>query len=482
MRFEYFQIVLLFLSLVMMRAASGADTFGVDVVTMKNGDIHHGTVAHEFFSIETPFGRVSVPYGMMAELHPGHDRGTGWLLTRQGDTFTGRIVEKEFTILRIVETTLPVSVADITDISFVQRPMRKRQRSAGDAVATRDGDRFFAHLVIDEVSIEDGASVHTIVRDRVQRLDFASRYDGEEFISQVSSLQGEIFQGTIGAGSLTVQTEYGQTLAIPVVHLSTVVFDADQYNDRPDFYNARLKSATVLRDRMVDGFFAPEIVVLEGGNYLRGDAQGDDDEKPPTPVMVAPFGIGITEVTFEQYDRFCEDTRRERPDDSDWGRGQRPAINVSWQDAVAYTEWLSRKTRQAYRLPTDAEWEYAMRAGNASRFWWGDEPGIARANCEGCGSLWDGDKTAPVGSFAPNPFGLYDTAGNVFEWVADCYNNSYADAPADGSAFDKPGCGKRVIRGGAWSFPSQEIRSANRWRDFPTRHSDDTGFRIVREL
>ena len=107
---------------------------------------------------------------------------------------------------------------------------------------------------------------------------------------------------------------------------------------------------------------------------------------------------------------------------------------------------------------------------------------MARANCEGCGSLWDGEKTAPVGRFSANAFGLHDTAGNVFEWVADCYHNTFEHAPANGAALDKPGCGKRVIRGGAWSFPPKEIRSANRWRDFPARRSDDTGFRVVREI
>ena len=482
MRFRCFRTIPLFFSLAMFHAASGADIPGVDVVTMKNGDIHHGTVAQEYFSIETPYGSVSVPYALMLELYPGHGRTPDQLLTRLGDVFTGRIAEKEFTLLRIVETTLPLSVADIADISFAQRPTRKRERNTEDAVATRNGGRFFARLIVDDISIENDASAHTLVRDQIQRVDFASLYDGEEFVSQVSTREGVIYQGGIGVEALTAKTEYGQTLDIPVEQLSAVVIEAARHNGQPDFLNSRLTSASTLHDRMVDGSFAPETVILKGGSYMRGDPQGDDDEKPPFPVTVSPFAIGITEVTFEQYDLFCEDTRRDKPDDSDWGRGQRPAINVSWQDAVAYTQWLSRKTRQTYRLPTDAEWEYAARASTSSRFWWGDKTGVARANCEGCGSLWDGDKTSLVGSFLPNAFGLHDTAGNVFEWVADCYHNSYANAPADGSALDKPGCGKRVIRGGAWSFPPQEVRSANRWRDFPARHSDDTGFRVVREL
>jgi formylglycine-generating enzyme required for sulfatase activity len=157
-------------------------------------------------------------------------------------------------------------------------------------------------------------------------------------------------------------------------------------------------------------------------------------------------------------------------------------VNISWADAQDFVRWLSEQTGERYRLPTDAEWEYASRAGTSSRFWWGEQAGEGRANCAECGSLWDSEKTGPVGRFPPNPFGLHDTAGNAWEWVADCIRASFADAPPQGQAGDDPECGKRVIRGGAWSFPPREMRSANRWRDFPARSSDDTGLRLVRDL
>jgi formylglycine-generating enzyme required for sulfatase activity len=471
-----------YLSLALFNVASGADVASVDVVTMNNGDIHHGTVAHESFSIDTAYGSVSVPYGLMAGLEAGGGRESATLSTRQGDVFKGRITDETFTMLRVVEATLPLSVADIKEISFAQRPMRKPERKTGDAVATRFGDRFFADISTDEFQVEGRDTVHTVVRERVRRVDFANLYDGEELLGQVTTVDDEVYQGRIGMESLAAETGYGQVINIAVEDMYAIIIKARRHDAHPDFFNNRPASIATLRDRLVDGSFAPEMVVLKSGSYMRGDVQGDSDERPPMPVTVSPFAIGMTEVTFEQYDRFCADTRRDRPDDSGWGHGRHPVINVSWQDAVAYTEWLSRKTRQTYRLPTDAEWEYAARGNTSSKFWWGDDTGVAMANCEGCGSLWDGEKTTSVATFRPNSFGLYDTAGNVFEWVLDCYNSSYAEAPADGSAFDKPGCGKRVIRGGAWSFPPQEVRSANRWRDFPTRHSDDTGFRVVREL
>ena len=133
-----------------------------------------------------------------------------------------------------------------------------------------------------------------------------------------------------------------------------------------------------------------------------------------------------------------------------WGRGNRPAIDVSWHEAQAYVAWLSEKTGKRCRLLSESEWEYAARAGAATRYSWGDGIGRNRANCSGCGSRWDDRQTAPVGSFAANGFGLHDMHGNVWEWVADCWNGSYAGAPSDGSARESGNCSRRVLRGGAW--------------------------------
>jgi formylglycine-generating enzyme required for sulfatase activity len=482
MRLIRHQLTGLILSFFIVTLANSAIDSGVDVITMRNGDIHQGTVAHEYFSIETAHGTLSVPYGLMAELSLGDKAAPDQLVTRLGDNFRGKVAETAVTVLRAVETPLPLSIADIADISFARRPVMMPERQVADAVETTQGDRFFARIMPDDVAVAEIDPARPVNSRDIYMIDFAVLMDGDEHVNQVTFNDGAKIQRETVATVYRVETQYGQTLQIAVEHLSTLAFNAAEHNALPDFYHRRPQSLSVIRDRLVDGSFAPEVVVLKGGSFMRGDPQGDDDERPPRPITLKPFAIGVTEVTFEEYDRFCDDTGRERTDDGDWGRSQRPVINVSWNDAVAYTEWLSRKSRQRYRLPTDAEWEYAARASTGTRFWWGDEAGEVRANCEGCGSLWDGEQTARVGRFPPNGFGLYDTAGNVFEWVHDCYDSSFADAPADGSALDKPGCGKRVIRGGAWSFPATEIRSANRWRDFPTRHSDDTGFRIVREL
>ena len=187
-------------------------------------------------------------------------------------------------------------------------------------------------------------------------------------------------------------------------------------------------------------------------------------------------------MTFEEYDRFTDATGRKRAHDDGWGRGRRPVIMVSGEDAVAYTEWLSDQTGETYRLPSEAEWEYAARAGSGTAYSWGDEIGRNRANCDGCGSQWDDEKTAPVGSFSANRWGLHDVHGNVWEWVQDCWNGSYQGAPTDGSAWTSGDCEDRVFRGGSLSDRPEILRAANRVRITTGARYHDLGFRVARTL
>jgi formylglycine-generating enzyme required for sulfatase activity len=233
----------------------------------------------------------------------------------------------------------------------------------------------------------------------------------------------------------------------------------------------------------------PEMVSIPGGKFTMGAParEGDKTERPQHKVQVRKFQIGKYDVTFAEYDLFTAATMREKASDRGWGRGNWPVINVSWTDAIAYIEWLDRKTGESYRLPSEAEWEYAARAGTKTPFWWGPDmdKGAAPAHCDGCGSKWDGKETAPVGSFQPNPWGLYDMAGEVWEWTTDCWHETYQNAPADGTAWTAANggdCDSHVIRGGSWTGSPQDRRSAKRLSYGTNAAASDQGFRLARDL
>ena len=248
---------------------------------------------------------------------------------------------------------------------------------------------------------------------------------------------------------------------------------------------------TVFRDALKDGGQGPAMVVLPTGSFRMGSLSGeigrDSDEGPVHTVNISQrIAMGRYELTFADYDRFADaDSRRSRPNDRGWGRGSRPVIRVSQADAKAYAAWLSAQTGKTYRLPSESEWEYAARAGTRMRYSWGNEIGDNRANCDGCGSEWDGEQTAPVGRFAANAFGLFDMHGNVRERVADCWHDNYEGAPIDGRAWTTNCDGwsqKAVVRGGSWLNAPQGLRCAFRGWHSPSYRYSALGFRLVQEL
>ncbi len=231
---------------------------------------------------------------------------------------------------------------------------------------------------------------------------------------------------------------------------------------------------------------APEMVVIPAGRFRMGCVSGRecfDDEQPVHEVSVGSFALSKYEVTFEEYDGFTEATGRSRAGDAGWGRGTRPVVNVSWEDAQAYVAWLTAETGEPYRLPSEAEWEYAARAGTSTAYSWGNGIGDNRANCGGCGSRWDNEQTAPVGSFGANAWGLHDMHGNVYEWVEDCWHENYARAPSDGTAWTGGGdCSRRGLRGGSWYDLPRFLRSAFRlWLTTGIPYFI-IGFRVARTL
>lgn len=216
-----------------------------------------------------------------------------------------------------------------------------------------------------------------------------------------------------------------------------------------------------------------------------GDPYCTEHENPPHEETIEPFWIAKREVTFEQWE-ICvqEQGCSYMPRDMSWGRKARPVVNVSWHDAQQYISWLNTKTGLNFRLPTEREWEFAARAGTSSRYFWGNEIGDNHANCVFCGSTWTdyfSGMTAPVGSFEPNEFGVYDMHGNVWEWVQDCWTNTYEERYEERDAEGPSDCTKRVSRGGSWNSVPREVRSSVRvWID-PSFRFYAQGFRLARD-
>jgi formylglycine-generating enzyme required for sulfatase activity len=233
------------------------------------------------------------------------------------------------------------------------------------------------------------------------------------------------------------------------------------------------KPGDIFRERLKDGNDGPEMVLIPAGRFRIGDITGNgyDSEQPVHEVSVESFAMGRYPVTFAEYDYFCEATNREKPEDEDWERDNRPVINVSWYDAVTYTEWLSEQTGQQYRLPTEAEWEYAARAGTETDYWWGNDIDKTKANYN-----WNLGHTSPVGDYDANPFGLFDTVGNVWERICSEFTNEY-----NGKEKQCVTEASRLsFRGGSWNTNARSVRSAYRSRFTPTFRNSNVGFRVSR--
>ncbi|MGB0128227.1 MAG: SUMF1/EgtB/PvdO family nonheme iron enzyme [Rhodocyclaceae bacterium] len=238
------------------------------------------------------------------------------------------------------------------------------------------------------------------------------------------------------------------------------------------------------RDPLKGGGEGPLMIVIPAGSFMMGSPPEEPDrgpaEGPQHEVRFAePFALGVCAVTFNDFDRFCEATQRPEVPDQRWGRGGRPVVNVTWDDAQAYCTWLTEQTGRTYRLPSEAEWEYACRAGTTTAFHTGDS--LNRRLAKYTDGLWgpfSSGETEPVGSYPANGFGLRDMHGNVMEWCQDAWHANYEGAPTDGSAWEAGGKGARVMRGGAWNVPQKYARSANRQNTASGSRLKTVGFRV----
>jgi formylglycine-generating enzyme required for sulfatase activity len=261
---------------------------------------------------------------------------------------------------------------------------------------------------------------------------------------------------------------------------------------------ADIPSWRSFRDRLADGQpcpMCPEMVKAPVGTFTVGSPATEkerlSDKEVRVPVTIAQsFAVGQFAVTFDQWDACVAEggCNGHKPEDQGWGRGNRPVVNVNWDDARTYAEWLSRKTGKTYRLLSEAEREYVTRAGTTTPFWWGSSITTEQANYDGNYTYGGGAKgafrqqTVPVDNFAANRWGLFNMHGNVWEWTEDCWNEGNQGNPGDGSARTTGNCSRRVVRGGSWKNNPQDLRSALRNWGATDFRSYNIGFRLARTL
>ena len=301
-----------------------------------------------------------------------------------------------------------------------------------------------------------------------------------------------------------------EAMASAIRYLEVTGQGGEHYVETLELFNEaeRLVAQGIFRD--CPG--CPAMVEVPSGSFQMGSPTTErgrrDSEGPRHRVTIAsPFAVGVYEVTFAEWEACMAGGGCEDVPDNGGERGTRPVIGVSWEDAQGYVRWLSRETGQRYRLLTEAEWEYVARAGTETSRYWGESTSVQCRYANGSdvslaqaireSRLLEGDSTrvdaavgcddgftvaAPVGSYEPNAFGLYDVLGNVSEWTEDCWNETYAGAPTDGRAWRSGDCSQRVLRGGSWSYEPDFLRSADRYRLQAGLRLILNGFRLARTI
>ncbi len=441
------------------------------------------------------------------------------LILHDGQKLQGRLLLNQVRI----ETAVGALTLDRSAISEITCPEDAKEPVI---IRTHRGDRLSGFLEPWQLEIEAENGVTPIERNTVKRIllagasdvDAADQGDHRIILKNGDRLHGRLQESRLAVGdqpvdlAATVQLDLGEAKdGTPI----TVVSNGSAAPNRSEgtfkkigfrhwsgsdikvsqAWLASIETDANERLAFQDGHAdgspcsdCPLMQVIPRGSYLMGSPNAVDmnrpNEGPVHPVTIAnPFALGVHEISFDQWDACRADgVCRNRGADERFGRGSRPAISLSLDDAKQFLTWLSEKTGHAYRLPTEAEWEYAARAGSTTLYYWGDEVGKANAVCESCGTKWDNKRSAPTGSFPSNPFGLHDILGNAWEWTADCWNESYDGAPSDGSAWVEGDCSGHVMRGGAWfSFPVN-LRTTTRFRGVVDNRYLSKGLRVARDF
>ena len=385
-----------------------------------------------------------------------------------------------------------------TDIERLMRSMDRLlegktvETAPAETTSSGDTERITVPIVRSQEPLEESTATPAVIASLDQSIESEAVAERVKAPSRRMALIG-VLLGVVAIGAVSIWAVFRPPTSIqsPAGDVHTPVRELVGEVPLPAERERALKPKDVFRECAT----CPEMVVVPAGSFTMGSPTSEvlrgSNESPQHAVTFArQLAVGRFALTFDEWDACAAagGCNGYKPSDEGWGRGRRPVINVSWADAKEYVAWLSRKTGKTYRLLSEAEREYVTRAGTTTPFWWGSSISTSQANYNGR-STYDGaaqgefrQKTLPVNSFQPNPWGLYQVHGNVGEWVEDCWNESYQGAPSDGSAWTSGECSQRVLRGGAWRVDPQVLRSAHRGRDSAGGRFIGRGFRVGRTL
>jgi len=460
----------------------------VDILLLRNGDKLTGTVMNETFKIRTSYAHISIASKYIAGINlEGGKNNIESIITVNNNRFSGFIDDSVITFKLSTGTQLEIRREKVLKVVFRQRPQETAGMKWLQFMQLKNGDYFYGQILTKDVIL---STTYAKIPLDFSVIEMITLIGDETPLTTVKMTNGDIVQGILETEDIEIELDIGAVIKV--------------YKDRIDkiyFEEGYVPPGNVIFKYPVST--VDNLVLVENGSFTMGDSwgDGDNDEKPTHKVTFTyDFWIGKYEVTFEEYDKFREETGKSKPDDEGWGRGQRPVINVSWWDAIAYCNWLSEKEGipkaydsngnlldengnmttdpsevVGYRLPTEAEWEYAARGGKYSN-------GYKYSGSDNQDEVaWyggnSGGKSHEVGTKKPNELGIYDMSGNVWEWCSDFYG-SYSSS-SQTNPYSNNGS-NQVIRGGGWYSDTRSVCVANRLSYSPSSAGSNLGFRICR--
>ncbi len=479
-------------------------------IQMRNGDVIECEINMESISFITDYGEFKIPVSFVKEIvfpAPG-SMATTLSTVYENETFSGFLLD-EYITLEFEGSPLKFHKDFISRIEMYNQKQTVNQSIVH--VSLKTGDQFYGEILSTQATVQSSYAEIKIKTDNLISMEFEG--DGN-VLTKVKFEGGSEIKGTIKDDFIVFRLLSGSELGVSPGKIKSIVFlkekvvetSEEKESDQEDLPLSASSQASDKPSTSVPTKTQENMVLVEKGSFTMGDTwgDGDSDEKPTHKVTFTyDFYIGKYEVTFEEYDAFWEATGRGNPGDQGWGRETRPVINVSWNDAIAYCNWLSEKEKLpkaydsngnlldkdgrvttditkvvGYRLPTEAEWEYAAMGGNKSE-------GYKYSGSDNVSDVaWydsnSGGKTQEVDKKAPNELGIYDMSGNVYEWCSDCYG-SYSSS-AQTNPYNSTAVSSRVSRGGSWNYIATYARVANRSNFSPTYTFNYLGFRICRTV